>query len=156
LAKLQNDLSEFVALLNSIGVDYLVVGGHAVAFHGHPRLTGDIDFFVRPTRENGVRIMIVLDQFGFGQLPLQPDDFTTQGRVVQLGRPPNRIDLLTSISGMNFDDAWQKRVQGNLDEHPVNFLSFDALIQNKTASARDKDLLDVKKLLAIASRKRGG
>jgi hypothetical protein len=145
LAKLQNDLSEFVALLNSIGVDYLVVGGHAVAFHGHPRLTGDIDFFVRPTRENGVRIMNVLDQFGFGQLPLQPDDFTTQGRVVQLGRPPNRIDLLTSISGVNFDDAWQKRVQGNLDEHPVNFLSFDALIQNKTASARDKDLLDVKK-----------
>jgi hypothetical protein len=156
LAKLQNDLSEFVTLLNSIGVDYLVVGGHAVAFHGHPRLTGDIDFFVRPTRENGVRIMNVLDQFGFGQLPLQPDDFTTQGRVVQLGRPPNRIDLLTSISGVNFDDAWQERVQGNLDEHPVNFLSFDALIQNKTASARDKDLLDVKKLLAIASRKRGG
>ena len=102
LAKLQNDLSEFIALLNSSGVEYLVVGGHAVAFHGHPRLTGDIDFFVRPTQENGARILNVLNQFGFGQLALHPEDFTTQGQVVQLGRPPNRIDLLTSISGVGF------------------------------------------------------
>jgi hypothetical protein len=78
LANLQNDLSEFVALLNSTGVEYLVVGGHAVAFHGHRRLTGDIDFFVRPTRENGARIVDVLNQFGFGQLSLKPQDFPTQ------------------------------------------------------------------------------
>ncbi len=156
MAKLQNDLSEFVALLNSTGVEYLVVGGHAVAFHGHPRLTGDIDFFVRPTQENGARIVDVLNQFGFGQLSLRPEDFSTQGRVVQLGRPPNRIDLLTSISGVEFEDAWQTRVPGHLDDHLVNYLGFDALIQNKTASARDKDQLDVKKLLAISTHKRGG
>jgi hypothetical protein len=156
LAKLQNDLSEFVALLNSSGVEYLVVGGHAVAFHGHPRLTGDIDFLVRPTQENGARILNVLNQFGFGQLALRSEDFTTQGQVVQLGRPPNRIDLLTSISGIDFDEAWQTRVPGHLDEHIVNYLGFDALIQNKTSSARDKDQLDVKKLLAISSHRRGG
>jgi hypothetical protein len=156
LAKLQNDLSEFVALLNSTGVEYIVVGGHAVAFHGHPRLTGDIDFFVRPTQENGARIVDVLKRFGFGQLSLRPEDFSTRGRVVQLGRPPNRIDLLTSISGVDFDDAWQTRVPGPLDEHVVNYLGFDALIQNKTASARDKDQLDVKRLLAISTHKRGG
>jgi hypothetical protein len=115
LAKLQNDLSEFIALLNSTGVEYLVVGGHAVAFHGHPRLTGDIDFFVRPTQENGARIVDVLNQFGFGQLLLRPEDFSTQGRVVQLGRPPNRIDLLTSISGVDFDEACPRR-QGSRRE----------------------------------------
>ena len=102
MAKLQNDLNEFVALLNSSGVEYLVVGGHAVAFHGHPRLTGDIDFFVRPTQENGVRIVNVLNEFGFGQLALRPEDFTTQGQVVQLGRPPNRIDLLTLFAAGAF------------------------------------------------------
>jgi hypothetical protein len=155
LVKLQNDLSEFLALRNSNGVEYLVVGGHAVAFHGHPRLTGDIDFFVRPTTENGARILNVLNQFGFGQLALRPQDFETPGQVVQLGRPPNRIDLLTSISGVEFDGAWQTRVPGQLDEHLINYLGFEALIQNKTASARDKDQLDVKKLLAISSHKRG-
>jgi hypothetical protein len=156
LAKLQSDLSEFVALLNSTGVEYLVVGGHAVAFHGHPRLTGDIDFFVRPTQENGVHIVDVLNQFGFGDLTLRPEDFATQGRIVQLGRPPNRIDLLTSISGVDFDEAWHTRVPGPLGEHLVNYLGFNSLIQNKTASGRDKDQLDVKKLLAISTHKRGG
>ncbi len=156
MAQLQSDLSEFIALLNSNGVEYLVVGGHAVAFHGHPRLTGDTDFFIRPTRENGARLLRVLDAFGFGDLPLNAEDFTTSGRVVQLGRPPNRIDLLTTISGVEFSDAWDSREPGHLGPHPVAFLGFDALLRNKIASNRDKDLLDVKKLRAIAARKHGG
>jgi hypothetical protein len=155
MAKLQRDLSEFIGLLNSRGVEYLVVGGYAVAFHGHPRLTGDIDLLLRPIRENAERILQVLKDFGFGNLELGPDDFTTPERVVQLGRPPNRIDLLTSISGVSFDDAWATRVYGELGDHQVSFLGWDALIRNKTDSNRDKDRLDVKRLQAIAARKKG-
>lgn len=155
MAKLQNDLKEFIVLLNSHAVEYIVVGGHAVAFHGHPRFTGDIDFFVRPTSENAARVLGALRDFGFGDLPLISRDFTTPERIVQLGQPPNRIDLLTSISGVEFDDAWNDRIPGNLDEQPVNFLGFDTLVRNKKASGRDKDLADVKKLLALAARKRG-
>jgi hypothetical protein len=153
LARLQTDLSEFIGLLNSHGVEYLVVGGHAVAFHGHPRFTGDIDFFIRPTRGNADRLLEVLRSFGFGDLDIGADDLTTPNRTVQLGRPPNRIDILTSISAVSFDEAWSARASGRLGDHTVNFLGWEALIKNKTASARDKDQLDVKTLLAIAARR---
>jgi predicted nucleotidyltransferase len=157
LAQLQTDLSEFVELLNSRKVEYLVVGGHAVAFHGHPRFTGDIDFFVNASRENAERVVNVLASLGFGDLGITVDDLTAPDRVVQLGRPPNRIDLLTTISGVSFGDAWIARAPGDLGGHPVNFLGWDDLIRNKTASGRDKDQLDVKTLLKIAARKgRGG
>lgn len=125
-----------------------------MAFHGYPRFTGDIDFFVRPTRENAARILMVLRDFGFGGLDLQPEDFTTPGRVVQLGRVPNRIDLLTSISGVSFDEAWASRRSGELGGSEVAFLGREALLQNKISSNRDKDQLDVKKLRAIAARKK--
>ena len=153
MARLQTDLSEFIGLLNSHGVEYLIVGGHAVAYHGHPRFTGDIDFFVRPTRDNADRLLQVLRAFGFGGLDVGAGDFTVPDRTVQLGRPPNRIDILTSISAVSFDEAWNGRVAGRLGGHAVNFPGWEALIRNKTASARDKDHLDVKTLLAIAARK---
>jgi len=156
LAQLQTDLSEFVRLLNSHSVDFLVVGGHAVAFHGYPRFTGDIDFLLRPSDANAERVLRVLRDFGFGSLPLTIADFTGPERVVQLGRPPNRIDLLTSISGVPFENAWTTRVAGVLGGHPVNFLGWDALIQNKQASNREKDQGDLTRLLALAARKRGG
>ncbi len=155
MAQLQTDLSEFVGLLNSHGVEYLVVGGHAVAFHGHPRLTGDIDFFLRATDENAELVLAVLEAFGMGQLGLTASDLTTEGRVIQLGRPPNRIDLLTSISGVSFEDAWPTRVSGQLGEHTVSFIGWDELIRNKNASDRDKDRLDVKKLNAIRAKRSG-
>lgn len=154
MAKLHSDLSEFVGLLNSHGVEYVVVGGYAVAFHGHPRLTGDIDFFVRATPENADRVLRVLHAFGFGTLAVKTEDLVTSDRILQLGRPPNRIDILTSISGVSFDEAWSSRVSGELGDRTVNFLGWDALIENKLASRRDKDLLDVKKLKAIAERKK--
>jgi Nucleotidyl transferase of unknown function (DUF2204) len=154
LAKLQSDLSEFVGLLNSHRVEFVVVGGHAVAFHGHPRFTGDIDLLIRPTRENAEAVLRVLRDFGFGALKVDPADLTTPGRILQLGRPPNRIDLLTSISAVTFDEAWETRVSGALDDQQVSFLGWDALIKNKTASGRDKDRLDVKRLLSIAAHRR--
>jgi hypothetical protein len=153
--KLQRDLREFIELLNSHSCDYLVVGGHAVAYHGHPRFTGDIDFLLRPSAENAGRVLSVLQAFGFGDLPLGPDDLTIAGRVIQLGRPPNRIDLLTSISGVSFDDAWASRAQGELDGLPVFFLGRQSLLENKRASGRPKDLADIAKLTAVAAVRKG-
>jgi len=145
--KLQRDLSEFVALLGVHEVDYLVVGAHAVAFHGYPRFTGDIDLLVRPTLDNGRRIIAALSSFGMGQVDLAAEDFAAPELIVQLGRPPNRIDLLTSITGVTFEAAWASRVRGELDEHQVWYPSKAVLIQNKRAAARPRDLADVAELV---------
>lgn len=156
MAKLQADLKEFIALLNSHDVEYLVVGGHAVAFHGHPRFTGDIDFFVRTSLENAQRLLRVLDLFGFGGIGIAVDDLTTQGRIVSLGQPPNRIDLVTSISGVDFESAWRARVETVLDDQRVALLGWADLLKNKEASGRQKDKADLEKLRAIADRKPAG
>lgn len=147
--KLGKDLREFIELLNSRKVDYIVVGGHAVAFHGHPRFTGDIDFLVRCSPENAQRLLEALVEFGFSERRLSPEDLTRPNTVVQLGYPPNRIDLLTSISGVEFEEAWQGRVSGELDGLSVFFLGLHELLINKQGSGRDKDLADISKLLAI-------
>lgn len=144
--KLQKDLREFIALLNSKQVDYVIVGGHAVAFHGYPRYTGDIDFLVRCSPENARRLMDVLEEFGFGGVGISIDDFETPGRITQLGRPPNRIDLLTSLSGIDFDEVWSGRVASQLDDLPVAFIGKEALLKNKRASGRAKDLADVEQI----------
>ena len=155
MAKLQADLREFIMLLNSHNVEYVVVGGHAVAFHGHPRYTGDIDFLIRTTPENVSRVIAVLGEFGFGNLGIVEKDLLERGRVLQLGHPPNRIDVLTSISGVDFDSAWEQRVKALLDDQPVALLGWDELIRNKRAAGRQKDLADLEKLLAIAKRNKG-
>src|SRR5450756_1386135 len=100
--RLNKDLREFIALLNSTGVKYLIVGGYAVGFHGYPRFTGDIDFFVERSLENATRLEKVLADFGFGELGLSASNFLEPESVIQLGRPPNRIDILTSIDAINF------------------------------------------------------
>jgi len=155
LAKLQADLREFIMLLNSHNVEYVVVGGHAVAFHGYPRFTGDIDFLIRTTPDNVSRVLTVLNVFGFGNLGIVEQDLLERGRVLQLGHPPNRIDLLTSISGVDFDSAWEQRVQTLMDDQPVALLGWDELIRNKRVAGRQKDLADLEKLLAVAKRNKG-
>src|SRR3989339_809438 len=102
---LPNDFKELLELFNKHRVEYLIVGGYALAFHGAPRLTGDIDLFVRPTSENAEWILAALDEFGFGSLNLSKDDFTTPGMVVQLGVPPVRIDIITRVSGVSWEKA---------------------------------------------------
>lgn len=151
--KLQRDLREFIESLNSGAVDYIVVGAHAVAFHGHPRFTGDLDFLLRPTRENAIRVLEALHAFGFRDLGLSIEDLVRPDLVVQLGRAPNRIDLLTSITGVSFDEAWDGKVSGALDGLPVSFLGLDALLRNKEATGRDQDVADARKLRAIAGRR---
>ena len=156
MAKLQADLREFIELLNSRKVEYIVVGGHAVAFHGHPRFTGDIDFFIRMTSANVERLLAVLNDFGFGALGITERDILQPKRIIQLGHPPNRIDLLTSISGVDFDSAWETRVEVMMDDQSVSMLGWKELLRNKKAAGRAKDLADLEKLLAVAKRKGDG
>ena len=153
MAKLQVDLREFIILLNSHKVEYILVGGHAVAFHGYPRFTGDMDFLIRTTPPNVQRVLNVLTAFGFGGLGIAEHDLLEPGHIVQLGHPPNRIDILTSISGVDFDSAWQARVQTTIGDQPVPLIGWTELVQNKRAAGRQKDLVDLEKLLAIAKRR---
>ena len=141
--KLERDLREFIELLNAREVRYLVVGAHALAFHGRPRYTADIDFFVEASPENAERIGQVLDEFGLVNIGVEPADFTASDQIVQLGVEPNRVDLMTSISAVTFDEAWRSRVSGELDGLPVHFISKELLRRNKAAVGRKQDLADL-------------
>jgi hypothetical protein len=144
--KLTKDLREFVELLNSAKIRYLVVGGHAVALHGYPRFTGDTDFFVESSPANAKALEQVLREFGFAGIGVTAQDFLQPGIVVQLGRPPSRIDLLTSIDGVSFEDAWSSRIVVNIDGMPMNFIGKDLLLKNKRASGRPQDHADADRL----------
>ena len=139
---LQKDLKEFLELLLSKKVEFLVVGAHALAFHGHPRLTGDIDFLIRLTPENAEKMEQVCNDFGFDGPPFMAAEFLKSGQTFQMGLPPNRIDILTAISGITTDEAWNNKVAGILSGHQVYFISKNDLLQNKRSTGRLKDLAD--------------
>ena len=140
---LNKDWREFLELLNSRGVDYVIVGAQSLAFHGRPRYTGDLDILIRPTPHNAQRLLGVLTQFGFDQAGFKETDFVEPDQMIQLGRIPNRIDLLTSISGVSIDNAFRTRVSAIIDGIPVFTLGKEALIQNKRAVGRPQDLADL-------------
>lgn len=140
--QLNKDLREFIELLNSGKIDYLVVGGFAVAWHGYPRFIADIDFLVGTAQSQCSCHSGALDAFGFPSLEIKPEDLTQAGQIIQLGAKPNRIDLITSISGINFAQAWEQRVPGSIDGIPVFFISREDLIRNKESTGRPKDLGD--------------
>lgn len=146
MLQLPKDLREFSGLANSHGVRFLIVGGYAVGYHALPRLTGDIDFFVERSQENAHKLEAVLSAFGFGSLGLTAADFLEPGIIVQLGFPPNRIDILNEISGVTFEEAWPERVEDDFDGVRLNFISKRHLIANKTASGRGKDVMDLEAL----------
>jgi len=141
--RLSNDLREFLELLNSRGVEYVIVGAHSLAFHGRPRYTGDLDILIRATPKNAAKIVDLLNEFGFAPSGFRESDFTEPNQVIQLGRAPNRIDLLSSISGVSTDEAFASKVSAELDGIPVFILGKDALIQNKRAVGRPQDLADL-------------
>lgn len=140
---LPKDSREFVELLNSNGVKYVIVGAHAQAFHARPRLTGDLDILIEAAPANAARVQYVLQQFGFGGVGITEADFLQSDRVIQLGFSPNRIDLVTSLTGVEFADIWATRVSGLLGGVPVPYISKALLIQNKRATGRPKDLADI-------------
>lgn len=139
---LNRDFKEFAELLNANGVEYLLVGGYALAAHGHPRYTGDIDFWVSPDPTNVLRLLSALQAFGFGSLGLKVEDFGPD-TVVQLGEPPRRIDLLTTIDGVDFGGAWARRVAFEADGLRLNLIGVEDFKINKRASGRAKDLADL-------------
>jgi hypothetical protein len=119
------------------------VGGYAFVYHARPRTTKDIDIWVEPTPENVERLLQALDDFGFGSLGLQAEDFLAPNRFVQLGYPPHRVDLLTSLKGVAFEEAWKGRAEDTIGEVKLSFLGVTELIRNKKAVGRPQDQADV-------------
>ena len=144
--KLPKDSREFIALLNEAKVKYLVIGGYAVAWHGHPRFTGDVDFFVERSEENAEAILQALGKFGMGSLELNETDFMEPDVNIQLGRPPQRIDILTYADGVDFTEAWASKIVGDWDGLSVNLISLPHLLDNKRATGRSQGLADIEKL----------
>jgi hypothetical protein len=143
---LQKDLKEFVELLNGLDVRFLIVGAFAVAYHGYPRYTSDIDIFVEKSVENAELLIKAIHEFGFGDIGLSKDDFMQKDQVIQLGVAPNRIDVMTSISGVSFEEAWSSRELDEVGGVKLPFISRDMLKRNKQATGRSQDLADLEHL----------
>jgi len=139
----QHDFKELLALFNAHNVEYIVVGAYALAFHGAPRNTGDIDLLVRADEANARRIMAALTAFGFGATGIAESDFLQPERVVQLGVPPVRIDILTSLSGVTWEEVYRGRAPGEYGDVPVCFIGRTEYIKNKRATGRKKDEADI-------------
>jgi Nucleotidyl transferase of unknown function (DUF2204) len=143
---LNTDFKEFAQLLNAHGVEYLIIGGYALMAHGHVRNTGDIDFWVNPNTQNAQKLMKVLEEFGMGSLGIQAESLSADDTVIQMGYPPARIDLLTSIEGVEFATAYPQALHAVIDEVPLTIISREHFLKNKRALARHKDLADVEAL----------
>ena len=141
--KKSEDFKEFIELLNKNKCRYLIVGGYALSFHSRPKYTEDIDFWIDPQTENAKRIIKVLKEFGFEQLDITTADLTHPDRVIQLGHPPLRIDLLTSVDGLDFETAYKNKVKVNYFGIETAIISRNDLILNKKSSGRKKDLSDL-------------
>jgi predicted nucleotidyltransferase len=145
--ELYSDFEEFLELLNKNNVKYLVVGGYVVSYYSQPRNTGDIDIFVESSVENAQNILKVLDEFGFGYLKVSLKDLTKNNQIIQLGNSPVRIDIITSIDGFEFSEAYKNKIivkLGKVGKVPI--IALNDLIKNKISSGREKDILDVNTL----------
>ncbi len=144
--EVQQDFRDLLALFNAHKVDYIIIGAHALAYHGAPRYTGDMDILVRPDLENARQIIQALDEFGFGSVGLTLDDFAFPGKIVQLGVPPIRVDIVTSISGISLGEAADGRTTGTYGDLEVSYLGKLQFILNKRATGRKKDLADLESI----------
>lgn len=143
---LNPDFREFIQSFNDNRVLYLVVGGYAVALHGHPHYTKDMDVWVELDPDNAASIVKALDQFGFGSLGLRESDFLVPDQIIQLGYPPSRIDILTTLPGVDFAGCYASRIEVEVDGVRVDFIDLDNLKKNKRASGRHQDLADLENL----------
>ncbi len=146
MVKLPRDFKEFLRLLNTHRVEYLVVGGYAVAAYGYPRFTGDIDLWIQTSTENADKVLRAFREFGFDVPNLRVELFTDPKLMTRMGHPPVRIEILNSVSGLVFEDAWSRRVFHQMDGVPVTIISLADLRTNKLASGRLKDLADLENL----------
>jgi hypothetical protein len=143
---LSRDFKEFVELLIKNKAEYLIVGGYAVAIHGYPRYTGDLDIWLNPTPENAKSIVKTVNEFGFSSFNLTESDFTKPGNVIQLGYPPLRIDLLTELDGVSFNECFINRKEVEMENLIVNFIGYEDLLKNKRESGRLRDMDDIENL----------
>lgn len=140
------DFSAFCALLNARSVEYVIVGAHALAFHGAPRFTGDLDILVRPTEENGRSLLAAIESFGFPTGSLTPLDVMDGRRVIEMGVVPVQIHIMSAIDGVTWDEVWRDRVSGTLGALTVAFIGRETFLRNKRAAGRPKDLADIEAL----------
>jgi hypothetical protein len=140
---MNRDFAEMLAALCAAGAEFLVVGAYAMAAHGYPRATGDIDIWVRPSRENAERVLRALRAFGAPLFDLGPEDLVRNDTVFQIGLAPSRIDLLTGITGVTFEEAWPHRTTTTIGETRIPVLGLNELLRNKRATGRPKDQADV-------------
>jgi hypothetical protein len=150
----EKDYEDLLRLFNKHKVKYCIVGAFAVAFHGRPRYTKDIDILVEPTTENGKKIIEAINEFGFGSLKLTQDDFVKPGQIIQLGFEPVRIDIVTSISGCPFEKVWKNKRMGTYGKERVFFLGLDELITNKKKAGREIDAVDLQILRDVKRKKK--
>jgi predicted nucleotidyltransferase len=143
---LEQDFEDFVALLNKHDVHYMIVGGYALAFHGKPRHTGDLDIWIEISDDNAEKMCSVIAEFGMASLGMEKDDFLKKGIITQIGYPPLRIDILNEIDGVDFQDAYDHKSIIDIDGLIINYIGLDDLIKNKTVSGRSQDLTDVNAL----------
>jgi len=143
---LSKDFKEFVSLLKEHDTEYMIVGGYAVGVHGYPRFTGDLDIRLNPTASNAIQVLKAISDFGFASFNLTVEDLTKEDNVIQFGRPPLRIDLLTSIDGVLFEDCYANRKQISFDGLVMNFIGYHDLVKNKKATGRHKDLDDLENM----------
>ena len=146
MEKVEKDFEDLLRSFNKQRVRCCIVGAFAVGFHAVPRYTKDMDILVEPTLGNGERICRALEDFGFGSLKIAPSDFAKEGRFIQLGFEPVRVDLMTSISGVSFDRVWKHRKKGSYGTVSASFIALDDLIKTKRASHRKQDLADLEVL----------
>ncbi|MBI3151710.1 MAG: hypothetical protein HYZ21_06230 [Chloroflexi bacterium] len=140
------DFKEFLKLLKEHDVRYLLIGGYAVGYHGYPRATEDMDIWVAVDPENADKIVSALKGFGFDDPELKPELFLQKPKIIRMGFPPLRLEISTSISGVEFDECYQARIVDELDGIEVNLIDLENLKKNKKASGRPKDIADLKKL----------
>ena len=144
--QLNQDFLGFIELLEAEKVDYLIVGGYAVGLHGFPRYTGDIDFFVEISTENAGKILRVFEKFGFGEIGLTLGDFLEKDFVIEIGREPRKIQVLTGIDGVSFSECFERKIEVEIGRIKMKFISKDDLMRNKAASGRPKDRIDLEEL----------
>lgn len=143
---LAKDFEDFIRLLNKHRVQYMIVGGYALAFHGKPRYTGDIDVWIGISEQNATKLLKVVKEFGLASLGFKKEDFLKEGYISQIGRPPLRIDLINGIDGVDFDEALERVQEIDIDGLKVAYIGLGDFIKNKEATGRKKDIADIQEI----------
>jgi len=144
--RLETDFVDFLRLCNKHNVMYLVIGGYAVSIHGYPRSTKDLDVCIKLSEDNALKMVQVMEEFGFASLKLEKGDFLQNNFITQLGQEPIRIDILNDLDGVEFDQAWDNRKEVNYEGVPVNFIGYHDLLKVKAKAGRPQDIADIRKL----------